>query len=557
MLTTISIKNLVTIKELNLDMQSGTTVITGETGAGKSILIDAIELALGGRATPEAIRSGQDKLDVSLCFDVSKLPEARAWLKNYELDNDSNECIIRRTTSRDGRSKSFINGMPTTLQPLRELSELLMNIHGQHEHQSLLKQDTQRVLLDRYAGHQELVDQVHVIADEWQALAREISDLRTLTDERKNRSDFLKFQLNELDELNLTPDEFTALDLEHKQLSHAGELLQNLNHALNCLVDSEEQNAMSALNQTLQALESVQRVDPKIPSWIESLKSAIISISDTEDELRRYLDHVDLNPERLQWLEERIGTLFDVARKHKVAPQELYELQQRIIKELSELENSDERLAGLIAKQNSLQKKYHDVASKLSQSRKKAAKTLENEITKMIRELAMPHGEFFLHFETEDTTRLSPHGLEKIYFQIKTNAGHTQQLLTKIASGGELSRISLAIHMATAEQHTTPTLIFDEVDVGIGGGTAEIVGKLLRRLGTTHQILCITHSPQVASQGHQHLRVEKITQDNTSFSNVTLLSSKEKISEIARMLGGVEMTKKTLEHAKEMVESVC
>lgn len=557
MLTTISISNLVTIKELQLDIRPGTTVITGETGAGKSILIDAIELALGGRATPEAIRAGQEKLDVSLCFDVSKLQEARAWLKNYDLDNDSNECIIRRTTSRDGRSRSFINGMPTTLQPLRELSELLINIHGQHEHQSLLKQDTQRNLLDRYAGHQELVDQVHFIADEWQTLTRDISELRTLTEERKNRSDFLKFQLQELEELNLTPDEFNALDLEHKQLANAGELLQNINNAVNCLVENEEQNAMTSLNQALQSLESVQRVNPKIANWIESIKSAIISVSDTEDELRRYLEDVDLNPERLQWLENRISALFDIARKHKVAPQELYDLQQKISKELSELENSDERLAELTKKQNILEKNYHEVANKLSLSRKKSAKKLENEITKMIKELSMPHGEFFLHFEAEDTSRLSPHGLEKIYFQIKTNAGHTPQLLTKIASGGELSRISLAIHMATAEQHTIPTLIFDEVDVGIGGGTAEIVGKLLRRLGTTHQILCITHSPQVASQGHQHLFVKKITQNNSTLSQVTHLSDKEKISEIARMLGGVEMTKKTLDHAKEMVEKVC
>jgi DNA repair protein RecN (Recombination protein N) len=554
MLTQIHIHNLVTIHELNLDCQTGTTVITGETGAGKSILIDAIELALGKRATVDIIRAEQEKLDVSICFDISQIPEARAWLKSFDLDNESNECIIRRTLSRDGRSRSYINGMPTTLQPLRELSEFLINIHGQHEHQSLLKQETQRSLLDLYAGHQDLVDQVHVLADEWNTLERNILSLRSLTDERKSRSDFLKFQLNELEALNLTPDEFQALDLEHKQLAHAGELLQNINHALGCLVENEENNALSALNHAVQALESVQHVDPKMSSWIESLKSAVISISDTEDDLHRYLDSVDLNPERLQWLEERIGTLFDIARKHKIAPQDLYEFQQKIAKEFSELENSDEHLAELIQKQNAAAKKYQEVANKLSDSRKKSAKKLQTEISKMIRELAMPHGEFHISLETETTNHFSPHGLEKIYFQIKTNAGHTPQLLTKIASGGELSRISLAIHMATAEQHTVPILIFDEVDVGVGGGTAEVVGKLLRRLGETHQIFCITHAPQVASQGHHHLRVEKHFAKNSTQTKVNILKPEEKIAEIARMLGGLEMTHKTLEHAKEMVE---
>ena len=556
MLTNILINNLVTIQQLNLDFYAGTTVMTGETGAGKSILIDAIELALGGRATTDVIRAGSEKVDISLCFDISKLPEARAWLKSYDLESDSSDCIIRRTINRDGRSRSFINGMPTTLQPLRELAELLINIHGQHEHQSLLKSDTQRILLDRFAGHLNLVDQVHAASDEWQTLTHEISELRTLTEERNSRSEFLKFQLHELEALNLTPDEFNALDLEHKQLANAGELLQNIKHALDCLVETEGHNALNSLTHAAQALETVQRVNPKIPQWVESIKSAIIFVSDTEDELRRYLDNVDLDPERLQWLDERIGTLFDMARKHKIAPQELYDLQQRLTKELSELENSDERLAELVKKQQALEKKYHEVATQLSASRKKSAKKLSGEITKVIKELAMPHGEFHLHFEPENSSRLSPHGLEKIYFQIKTNTGHTPQLLSKIASGGELSRISLAIHMATAGEHTIPTLIFDEVDVGIGGGTAEIVGRLLRGLGESHQVLCITHSPQVAAQGHQHLRVEKLSQENSTITQIQQLAKTDKVSEIARMLGGVEITKKTLEHAKEMVENV-
>ncbi len=555
MLTQIHISNLATIQEIKLDVLSGTTVITGETGAGKSILIDAVELALGGRATADVVRHGQDKTDISLCFDIKSLPEARAWLKKYDLDNE-NECIIRRSIHKDGRSRSYINGMPTTLQPLRELSDLLINIHGQHEHQSLLKTDTQRDMLDRFAGHQDLADKVYALAEDWQKLTTEITELRALRADRTARNELLKFQLQELETLHLQQDEFQMLDLEHKQLAHAGELLENINHALAHLTDEENHNALSALNQALRSLETVLNVDPKIATWIESIKNAIVHVSDAESDLRRYLDGVDLDPERLQWVEQRIGTLFDTARKHKIAPQELFELQQKIAAELSELETSDERLEKLQQQLSTIEKNYSDVAHKLSKSREKAAKKLEPEITQTIQELSLPHGQFYIQLIQEEKFSVSTHGLEKIIFQIKTNAGQAMQPLAKIASGGELSRISLAIHMATAGQHTIPTLVFDEVDVGIGGGTAEKVGKILRRLGQTHQLLCITHQPQVAAQGENHLLVEKIQEKNATYSQIRHLNQQEKMNEIARMLGGVEITKKTLEHAREMVEKV-
>lgn len=556
MLTQIQINNLVTIQEVQLDFSTGTSIITGETGAGKSILIDAIELALGGRATSDVVRAGQEKADIALTFDISKLPEARDWLKHYDLDNNDGVCIIRRTINKDGRSRSYINGMPTTLQPLRELSELLISIHGQHEHQALLKSEAQRALLDRYAGHMDLVDKVHALADEYNEHAREIKELEKQSKDRKQHSEFLKFQLQELAELNLTPDEFHTLDLEHKQLAHSDELLQNMTQALNCLADNEEQNAIQCLHHAVQALEGVQRVDPKIASWVESIKSAMINISDAEDELRRYLDNVALDPERLQTLEQRISLLFDMARKHKVAPQELYDLQQKLQKEYSELENSDERLNALKQELDLLEKHYHEVAHRLSQSRLKAAKRLADEITATIQELALPHGEFHVLFEMENFSHPLPNGMEKVIFEIKTNVGQDLQPLAKIASGGELSRISLAIHLATAEKHTIPSLIFDEVDVGIGGGTAEVVGRLIRRLGDSHQVLCITHAPQVAAQGHHHMRVEKHIQNDVTYTRIHVLSQEEKVNELARMLGGMEITQKTLEHAKEMLESV-
>ena len=556
MLMQVHITNLITIEKLSLDFSSGTTVITGETGTGKSILIDAIELALGARASEHVIRPGQEKADISLCFDVSKLPDARTWLKNYDLEQTDSECIIRRSISKDGRSRTFINNMPTTLQPLRELSELLINIHGQHEQQTLLKPEKQRDLLDRYAGHQHLVDRVLVLANEWRVLHDKISALRKAAEDRSARSEYLKFQLDEFENLQLTPNEFEALDLEHKQLANADELLQNVNDALNHLAENEAENVLSLLNHALQSLETIQRVEPKVIPWIENLRNAIIQVSDTEDELRRYNDSIDLDPSRLESVEQRISLLFNLARKHKISPNDLYEFQAKLTREFKELANSDELLQELQRELFEIEKKYTTEGTQLSQSRAKAAKKLEKEITKTIRELALPHADFHIQLEAEKNPEPTSHGLEKIIFQIRTNAGQTMQPLAKIVSGGELSRIGLAIHIATAEKHTIPALIFDEVDVGISGGTAEIVGKLLRHLGESHQVLCITHLPQVAAQGHHHIKVDKVNRNNMTFSHIQHLVGAEKVQEIARMLGGVEITKTTLAHAKEMIESV-
>ncbi len=557
MLTQIHIHNLITIHELTLEFKTGTTVITGETGAGKSILIDAILLALGARATGDLVRPGQEKVDISLTFDVSKLPEAKLWLKNHDLlDQATQDCILRRTLYKDGRSRSYIIWMPSTLQPLRELSETLIQIHGQHEHQSLLKADKQRTLLDRYAGHAHLVDNVHALADEWLALNQELTELQQLMNERTSRGEFLKFQLQELEELHLQPDEFTALDSEHKQLAHADELLQNLNLTLGLLTDIEEQNALHTLNQALQTLEKVRQVEPKITIWIEAIQNAIVQLSDTEDELRRYLDTFSLDPERLGWLEQRISALFNMARKHKVEPNELYDLQQKLTSEENNLALSDTRFAELTKKISALTEHYYTAANKLSKSRKQAANKLVAELTQIIHELSLPHAEFAIHFEKHEMPIITTYGIDKITFQIKTNAGQPLQPLAKIASGGELSRIALAIHMTTALEHSTPTLIFDEVDVGIGGGTAEIVGKLLRRLGQTHQVLCITHQPQVAALGHQHIRVSKIHLDNAHHTQIETLLPHDKVNELARMLGGIEITPRVLAHAKEMMDKV-
>lgn len=556
MLIQLHIKHLVTIQELTLDFQQGCTVITGETGAGKSILIDAIELALGARVTTDVIQPGYDKADISLLFNIETLKDAAHWLMQNDLYQES-ECLIRRTIHRDGRSRSFINGLPVTLQSLRSLGELLMQIHSQHEHLSLLKPDVQRQLLDRYAAHADLTEQVRTLAETWNTLNQEAERLRALMNDHLNRSEFLKFQLKELEALQLTPNEFSTLDLEHKQLAHADDLLKNLNTILNLLTDNEDFNISHSLNLATNALESIQEINPKITAWQESLKNISIHITDLEDELRHYLDSMDLNPERLQWIEERISLLFEMARKYKVSPNDLYELQQSVKNEYATLETSDLKLRELNTQLDIVATEYVTAAQKLSQSRLAAAKKLAGELTTMMRQLALTHAEFQVSFEYEKIFTVTPYGLEKIVFQLKTNVGQSFNPLAKIISGGELSRVALGIHMITADTKVTPSLIFDEVDVGIGGSTNSIVGQLLRRLGHLHQVICITHQPQVAAYGHHHLRVQKKVIDNATYTQVAYLSSQEKIHEIARMLGGIEMTKKTLAHARELIDQNC
>lgn len=554
MLTQIDISNLITIEKLTLEMTQGTSVITGESGVGKSILIDAIELALGKRASGDIVRPGQEKADIYLHFDLTHLPEASQWLRSYDLNTDSNECLIRRTIYRDGRSRSYINQMPTTLHPLRELSELLINIHGQHEHQALLKPDMQRILLDRFTGHEDLIYKIQHLSEEWHHLNNEISELKKRAEERSSLSEFLRFQLQELENLNLTQNEFSTLDQEHKQLAHADELIQNINQALSALSENEDHNAIRLINDSIRALEAVQKVDSKMTSWIESLKNALIQLSDTEDDLRRYLNNVAVDPKQLQQIEERLSILFSLARKHKLDPHELYDFQLKLKKELHDLEQSDEKVETLTKKMNEIERHYLTLAEQISKNRLQYSKKLEKQITATMQTLSLPHGKFHIQIEPLEKSDFPAYGLEKIIFEIQTNPDQPILPLVKVASGGELSRISLAIHIATAKQQTIPVLIFDEIDVGVSGQTAETIGKLIRQLGEKLQVVCITHVPQVAVHGHTHLRVEKTIRNNVTYTTINILSHEEKIKEIARMLGGAQMTQKTMDHAKEMLE---
>lgn len=554
MLTEIHIRDLATIEQLDLPLKDGGSMITGETGAGKSIFIEAIELALGARGSANMIRVGKERADISLYFDVDKLPAAAAWLKQHDFCQNNNECIIRRVLSGDGRSRSYINGYPATQQLARELGEFLFHLHGQYEQQVLLKADNQRELLDRYAGHTQLVEDIQACAEDWKILEKKIIALREASTKRQERSEYLRFQLEELNALNLAAGEWEQLEAEHHKLTHSEDLLRNIQRSIT-LLDDSEQNALSLLTDLRKSLESVQSFEKKIPQWLETLDSAEIHLNDLKDELSDYLDKADLDPERLQYIEQRVSQIYAAARKHKIKPEELVSLQQSLQTEWDALENSDNDLAKLTVRQKELSSDYQKLATELTKSRKTVAIALEKAITKTIRALSLPHGEFHIALEKEDH-QFSPHGQERIVFLIKTNPDQKMQPLAKVISGGELSRLSLAVHLALADRISTPTLIFDEVDTGVGGATAEKIGKLLRTLGETYQIFCVTHQPQVAACGQHHMLVEKKFVGNSTHTGLRFLNDKERKAEVARMLGGEKITNTTMAHAEEMLEAL-
>lgn len=555
MLTEIHVRDLATIEELNLSLVNKTTMITGETGAGKSIFIEAIELALGGRASPNMIRPGKDKAEISLRFDITHFPKVIDCLSALDL-YDGPQCIIRRIITHDGRSRSYVNGSPSTLVLVKELGELLFHLHGQYEQQVLLKTDTQRDMLDRFADHLPLALQVKSLAEKSKILSQKMMDLHLKTQDSTNRSEYLRFQLDELHSLHLQPDEWELLEAEHRRLTHAGELMRNIQHALNQLNENENPTIFSLLNSVRKTLENIQVFESKAGDWIQTLQSGLIQLTDLESELKSYLENTELDPEKLQFVETRVSQIFNLARKHKISPPELVPLQIKLSNELNSLASSSEEIEQLGKQLHDIAQEYQHSARQLSESRKKAALKLEKEMTHIIRSLSLPHGEFNIAFESYTEKELSLHGGEKVIFLIKTNPDQVLQPLAKVISGGELSRLSLAAHLSLACRTNIPTLVFDEVDTGLSGATAEKIGKLLRKLGETYQVFCVTHQPQVAACGHHHLLVKKDFEGQTTHTRLHLLNKEEKTSEIARMLGGEKMTKKTLEHAREVLESI-
>lgn len=552
MLVHLSIRNYAIVDQLDLELRSGMSVITGETGAGKSIMLDALGLALGDRADSSVVRPGTDKADILASFDVSQIPEAQAWLRERDLEQDG-PCILRRVITAEGRSRAYINGTPCPQGDLKALGELLIDIHSQHEHQSLLKTDTHRRLLDAYAGASELARQVLLAAQRWRQTRQELERVSSSGDEQRARHQLLSYQLEELEALALGEQELEKLEEEHKTLSNAEHLLGACRQVLDLCSESDAGNVLSALNASLNRLTAFSPNAGAMASAVELLASAQIQVEEAIGELNRFIDHFDADPERQQQLEERLDSIYTLARKHRVQPGELGELQQRLLEELESLNADDQAQDRLTEELAAYARHYQEKAEELSALRHRAASELSKAVEVEMQRLGMPGGRFQIELRANATDEPHPAGLEQVEFLVSANPGQPLRALAKVASGGELSRISLAIQVITAQTSRVPTLVFDEVDVGIGGPTAEVVGQLLRRLGERGQVLCVTHLPQVAAQGHQHLFVHKQRGRSDTSTAVAHLERQQRIEEVARMLGGVDLTDESLAHAAKLL----
>lgn len=551
MLAHLSVNNFTIASNLDMEFNRGMTVITGETGAGKSVLLDALGLSLGDRADPAMIRTGEERADIHASFDISKVEKARAWLIEHDLyDND--ECMLRRVITREGRSRAYINGRPAALQQLKTLGEMLIDIHSQHAHQSLLKKDHQRLLLDEFAGLSETTQALKSITLDYQKAQHRLNTLSNNRSEQNAKAQLLGYQIEELDNLELTEGELIALEKEQKQLENGETILQATQHSI-ALCKEGELNVISILVQAIRSLTDIHDKNPTMEAAEQLLSSALIQVEEASGELENQLDNFELNPERLQWVENRLSAIYDTARKHKISPEQLPELHRDLQNQLDNINGSDAEIDELQNQLTSCGEAYNQRALKLSKKRKAAATKLQGLVGKQLRDLAMANCCLTIALTPRDSSHPHPNGNEDINFLVSTNPGQAPQALSKIASGGELSRISLAIQVITAKTSATPTLVFDEVDVGIGGAVAEVVGNLLFELGKRGQVVCVTHQAQVATKGDQHVFVSKIATKNSVSTQLHELNENDKIEEIARMLGGISITEQSRAHAKEML----
>ena len=553
MLLNLNIIDLAVVDALDLDLDSGMSVLTGETGAGKSILLTALGLALGDRADSGYVRPNSKRAEVNLEFDLSKAPLVRQWLEQQELDDDGH-CLVRRTISEDGRSKAYINNRPVNLQTLQALSRQLVEIHGQHAHLTLLDKEEQRLLLDGFAQNQALLDAVNDCYQNWKQSHKTLQQLLKAGSDQAEREELLRYQLEELQQLDLDNFDYPALAEEHNKLANLGKILGVGQQQLDILYDNDQQSVAQMLGHCIHAIGELAEYAGELNSISELLNEAEIQVGEASQQLRRFLENQEADPQQLVWLESQIGIVQNLSRKHKTAPEELPQLASQLATELDNISHSSERIESLTLDCENRLKHYRQLAAELSTSRLTAATELQQRISDTIKELGMPHGEFLVNITTDEAGEPQRNGLDAIEFLVSTNPGLPAKPLAKVASGGELSRISLAIQVTTSTDKTTPTMIFDEVDSGIGGGIAEIVGQKLRRLSQNRQVLCVTHLPQVASQAHQHLFVAKNQQAAVTSSTVRRLSDEERVTEVARMLGGVTITENTLAHAREMLE---
>ncbi|GAB2912050.1 DNA repair protein RecN [Paralcaligenes sp. KSB-10] len=545
MLRTLHIRDFVIVDQADIQFEPGFTVFSGETGAGKSILIDALSLTLGARGDASVVRDNAARTDISAVFDV---PDTlHPWLQERELDTDD-ALVLRRVIDTQARSKAFINGLPVTLGQLRELGELLVDIHGQHAHQSLLKTASQRDLLDAQGGHQPLVKQVQQAWQQWQQTQKILSAAQKNAATLKEERERLAWQAAELDRLNLRPDEWNAIGNEHSRLAHAQSLLDGATQAL-AILDNDEDSAQQRLSAAAHQIKQLLRHDSHLQSVHDAIESAHIATAEAVSDLNSYLDRLELDPQRLAQAEQRLAAIFDTARKFKVEPDELLALQENLHRQLdaSEAAADIDALAEQLAAAKDV---YQAAAKKLSQARQKTGKSLARHVTQAMQTLAMQGGRFDISLNPCEP---SAHGNESIEFLVAGHSGTQARPLAKVASGGELARLSLALSVIASQAARVPTLIFDEVDTGVGGAVAEVVGRLLRELGLRHQVLCVTHLPQVAARGAHHYEVRKTTVNGTTLSTIEVLSDQERVHEVARMLGGLTITETTRKHAQEML----
>ena len=552
MLSALYIRNLAIVRGLELNFAGGLTVLTGETGAGKSILIDALSLVLGARADADVIRARCTQAEILATFNIDHCPEAARWLADNGLEEEG-QCIVRRAIYTDNPTRGFINDRPVTMASLRELGALLVDIHGQQEHQNLLRREIQRHILDDYAGHADAVNQLTGLYHQWLALQQRIDALRKESTDREARLDLLRYQVRELEALGLEAGEIPELEQEHARLAHANELLEGLQQAVGTLYDDDEGAVSGLLARTTTRLDGLLEYDPRLVEISRLITEAAVSIDEAAAQLHQRLASVESDPNRLQWLEGRLAAIHDLARKHRVPGEELPAMAKKLTQELADLQDADTSLETLTTQFNGLRDEYQVQAGKISQRRRAAAVQFSKQVSAHMQELGMPGGAFQADVTTRSDPQPAATGLDRIEYQVTANPGQPLRPLARVASGGELSRMSLAIQVVIAGVGRVPTLIFDEVDVGIGGRVAEIVGRELRALGVARQVLCITHLAQAAAQGDHHLRVSKTPPPELSVS-IDPLTGGERVDEIARMIGGVTITEQTHAHAAEMLQ---
>lgn len=553
MIKALSIRNLAVVEDVEVTFDLGMTSLTGETGAGKSMLVDALSLVLGDRADSKMVRQGSERAEIAASFDIEHNTPLQDWLIEQELDDDG-QCQLRRTINKEGRSRAYINGRAVQLAQLREISVRTIDIHGQHAHQSLIRNETQRDLLDTVAGTQSLLAELTTQYQQLKVTQQQLDAIKQHSQDQSARRDLLDYQVNELQALNLSKDYLEQLIKEHQQRNNASQLIEAAQSAQHQLFEQQQGAAYSLLSQALNEITQHQDIEPKFTNVIETLNSTVIQLDEVANELRHYLDHTDNDPQRLQQVETEIATLHDQARKHHIEIEQLPEHFEQLQQELSSLANIEIHTEELQQQQQQQMAACRELCEKISKKRQQTAQPLSQKISTSIQELAMPTGHLEFVVSAMQNGSFNETGSDQIQLLVTTNPGQAAGELEKVASGGELARISLAIQVVTASNRSVPTLVFDEVDVGIGGGIAEIVGNHLRKLAENRQVICITHLPQVAAQAHQQLQVSKTNLKDSTHIEITALNDAERVEEIARMLGGVTLTEKTRLHAEEMLE---